>query len=258
MSKYFNSFIDQAQKAVQASPLADKLPLGQNRPASPGTQDSSSGSHTRKSQPFAALNHQFRTLKEQYGDSTPYQRMVTTSKGVIMDFESVAKDAKANSKELYTWGRTETDDLKDGEPGSLRCSLSQTYRRPSLVTDRLAYFQFAQGSLADSLAVKLEAARLPLKNLRDKEEALAARIKIRNNYEQHIAELEMSNKNGKKISELEELLRKARLEDDPLEKEVLLLERKAIRDSEHAKWEAIREVIPFFYSHRSGGLISHR
>jgi hypothetical protein len=31
-----------------------------------------------------------------------------------MDYESVAKDTKANSKELYTWGQTETDDIKDG------------------------------------------------------------------------------------------------------------------------------------------------
>lgn len=31
-----------------------------------------------------------------------------------MDYDSVAKDAKANSKELYTWGQTETDDIKDG------------------------------------------------------------------------------------------------------------------------------------------------
>ena len=118
---FLSSFIDQAQSAVKSSPLANKLPLGQNRPASPGAQDSSSSSsHTRKSQTFAAINHQFRTLKEQYGDSTPYQRLITTSKGVIIDFENVAKDAKANSKELYAWGQTETDDLKDGRPRSLR------------------------------------------------------------------------------------------------------------------------------------------
>lgn len=118
-----------------------------------------------------------------------------------------------------------------------------------IVTDRLAYFQFVQGSLADSLAKKLDAARLPLKNLRDKEDALAARRTIRNNYEQHIAKLETSSGNEKKINELEELLKRANIEDEPLEKEVQILERKAIKESEHAKWEAIREVIPFFYGH---------
>jgi hypothetical protein len=45
---------------------------------------------------------------------------------------------------------------------------------------------------------------------------------------------------------LEELLKRARVEDEPLEKEVQILERKAIKDSELAKWEAIREVTPFF------------
>lgn len=111
MPNFLSNIIGQAQDAVQSSPLANKLPLGQHRPVSPGAQDNS---HSRKSQTLAALNHQFRSLKEQYGDSTPYQRMVTTSKGVIIDFDKVAEDVKANSKELYTWGQTETDDLKDG------------------------------------------------------------------------------------------------------------------------------------------------
>lgn len=65
---------------------------------------------------------------------------------------------------------------------------------------------------------------------------------MRNNYEQTIAKLETSGGNQKKIRELEELLGRARVEDDPLEKEILILERKAIGDSERAKWEAIREV----------------
>ncbi|KAF9785541.1 Eisosome component PIL1-domain-containing protein [Thelephora terrestris] len=226
MPGFFSNIIDQAQNAVQSSPLANKLPGGHNRPASPGVQDPNTANTTlsgiRGSSTFAAINHQFRTLKEQYGDSTPYQRMITTSKGVIMDFDGVGKDAKANSKELYIWGQTETEDLKD-------------------VTDRLAYFQFVQGSLAESLAKKLNAARLPLKNLRDKEDTLAARRNIRNNYELNIAKLETSSGNQKKINELEELLRKANIDDDPLEKEVQILERKAIKESEHAKWEAFRE-----------------
>lgn len=31
-----------------------------------------------------------------------------------MDYDNVARDAKASSKELYMWGQTETDDIKDG------------------------------------------------------------------------------------------------------------------------------------------------
>lgn len=116
--------------------------------------------------------------------------------------------------------------------------------RSSIVTDRLAYFQYVQGSLAASLAEKLDAARVPLKSLRDKEDSLAVRKNTRNDYEQRIAKLELSSGNEKKINDLEELLQRAYVEDDPLEKEVQLLERKAIKDSEKAKWEAIREVIP--------------
>lgn len=41
-------------------------------------------------------------------------------------------------------------------------------------------------------------------------------------------------------------MHRASAEDEALEKEVQLLERKAIRDSENAKWEAIREVTPLF------------
>lgn len=63
----------------------------------------------------------------------------------------------------------------------------------------------------------------------------------------------MSSGNEKKISELEELLQRTYAEDEPLEKEVQLLERKAIKDSEQAKWEAIREVILLFRTFTSGG-----
>ena len=129
MPSFLTSFIDQAQNAVQSSPLANKIPMGHHRPASPGGQggNNSSGSATHKSSTFAAINHQFRTLRQQYGDSTPYQRLITTSKGLVMDHDNVAKDAKANSKELYMWGQTETDDLKDGWCTSPRCSSQQIY-----------------------------------------------------------------------------------------------------------------------------------
>ena len=123
MPNFLSSFIDQAQNAVQSSPLANKIPLGHHRPGSPGVQNTnttgSSGSTTHKSSTLAAINHQFRTLKQQYVDSTPYQRLITASKGVVMDYDNVAKDTKAGSKELYVWGQTETEDLKDGGCTSL-------------------------------------------------------------------------------------------------------------------------------------------
>lgn len=131
MPNFLSSFIDQAQNAVQSSPLANKIPLGHHRPASPGVQNAntagSPSSTTHKSSTFAALNHQFRTLKQQYGDSTPYQRLITTSKGIVMDYDHVAADSKATSKELYMWGQTETEDLKDGGCLSPRCGLRLIY-----------------------------------------------------------------------------------------------------------------------------------
>jgi hypothetical protein len=54
----------------------------------------------------------------------------------------------------------------------------------------------------------------------------------------------------KKVLELKDQLRNAELDDQPQEKEVQLLKRKGIRESEQLKWEAIREVrlsfVPLF------------
>jgi hypothetical protein len=42
------------------------------------------------------------------------QRIVTTAKGVSIDLDSLSRDVKAHSKELYLWGQSEGADLKDG------------------------------------------------------------------------------------------------------------------------------------------------
>lgn len=46
----------------------------------------------------------------------------------------------------------------------------------------------------------------------------------------------------KKVAELKDLLRKVEQDDQPQENEIQILKRKAIRESETAKWQAIREV----------------
>lgn len=43
------------------------------------------------------------------------QKIITTAKGVAIDYDDVSRDAHSYSKELYLWGQTEPDDLKDGE-----------------------------------------------------------------------------------------------------------------------------------------------
>lgn len=116
-----------------------------------------------------------------------------------------------------------------------------------LVTDRLAYLNFVQGSLASSLAVKLDAARAPLKLLRDAETAITPRRNIRTGLEAQIARVEHDSQKGneKRLVDLKVQLTKAETDDLPQEREIELLKRKAIRESESQKWEAIREVCEF-------------
>jgi hypothetical protein len=42
------------------------------------------------------------------------QKIITQEKGVAIDFESLSRDAQAQSKELFTWGQHEQSDVKDG------------------------------------------------------------------------------------------------------------------------------------------------
>lgn len=112
------------------------------------------------------------------------------------------------------------------------------------MTDRLAYLNFVKGSLASSLAIKLNEARSPLKALRDAEAALAPKRNIRAGMQLRIRKLEHSQDKiaERQIAELSDQLARAEKNDEPQEKEILLLKRKAIRDSEQAKWDAVREV----------------
>jgi hypothetical protein len=88
---FLSTFADKAHSAIGGQPSGDNL----------GTAHK--------------LQHHLRQLGQQYSSSTPpVQRIITSQKGVAIDFDSVSRDAKAHSKELYTWGQGEADDLKDG------------------------------------------------------------------------------------------------------------------------------------------------
>ncbi|KAF9481369.1 hypothetical protein BDN70DRAFT_930878 [Pholiota conissans] len=230
MPGFLSSFADKAQSAINASPLAAHIPASlQHRPTSPdpATQPSPNDAAAHgaaKSHTLEALQYQFRSLQQQYSTTSPVQKIITTEKGVAIDYDSVSRNAKTQSKELYTWGQTEADDIRD-------------------VTDRLAYINFVQGSLANSLSVKLDSARSPLKALRDAEANLLPRRNVRAGLQNQIARLEHEQQRGaeKRIADLREQLRKAELDDHQLEAEVEILKRKAIRESEQLKWDAIRE-----------------
>ncbi|KAJ7225454.1 Eisosome component PIL1-domain-containing protein [Mycena pura] len=172
-----------------------------------------------------SIHHQLRSFGQQYSSTTtPVQRIITIEKGVAIDLDSLSRDAKAQSKELYTWGQGEDADIKD-------------------VTDRLAYLNFVQGSLASTLAVKLDAARGTLKSLRDAEAAIQPRRNTRAAIQLQLNRLEHDRPRGmeKRLADLKDQLKKNNLEDQPQETELGLLKRQAIRESEAQKWEAIRE-----------------
>ncbi|KAF7310961.1 Eukaryotic translation initiation factor 4e [Mycena chlorophos] len=174
-----------------------------------------------------AIHHSLRSFGQNYINSsstTPVQRIITVSKGVALDLHSLGTDCKASSKELYTWGQGEADDIKD-------------------VSDRIAYINFVAGSLSSALGQKFDAARGPLKNLRTAEANLQPRRNARAALQLQITRIEQDQPRGmeKRLAELRQKLKEAVAEDQPLETEVALLKRQAVRESETQKWEALRE-----------------
>lgn len=113
-----------------------------------------------------------------------------------------------------------------------------------LVSDRSAFLNFVSGSLSNTLAVKLDAARAPFKQLRDNETTLGPRRAVRAGLQTQIGRIEASQEKGyeKRLAELKAQLAKAEKDDEPAEKEHEILKRKALKESEQLKWEAYREV----------------
>jgi hypothetical protein len=94
------------------------------------------------------------------------------------------------------------------------------------------------------VASKVNASRTSFKHLRDAENALAPRRNIRVGLENQIGRIEHEQRKDMqtKMQELRNQLRKNQEEDATAEKDIEILKRKAIRESEQEKWEAIREV----------------
>ncbi|KAF8237794.1 hypothetical protein L208DRAFT_1388723 [Tricholoma matsutake] len=223
---FLTSFADKAQSAISAagynipssSPHSTAHPSANEAAAEGGHRSHNLGSLQ------GSLQNQLRALGQQYATTTPVQKIITIEKSVAIDFDGISRDAKSQSKELYTWGQLEEEDIKD-------------------VTDRLAYLNFVQGSLASSLALKLDSARAPLKALRDAETKLTPRRNMRSGLQLQLSKLEHEQQKGaeKRIAELKDQIKDAELDDQVLEKEAEILKRKAVRESEQLKWEALRE-----------------
>ncbi|CAL1695403.1 unnamed protein product [Somion occarium] len=224
MSSFFSSIANKAQSALNNTPLAQHIP-GSSHGAGTSGESGGSGGSNRYSHTLESIHHQLRTFQQQYSSSTtPAQKIITTQKGVALDLDNVSRDAQANSKEIYLWGQQETDDLKD-------------------VTDRIAWLNYVQGQIASALATQLDAARAPFKVLRDAETAIQPRRTLRNNLENQIAKLEHENSKAatQRISEIKTQLHKAQVDDHEAEKEIDILKRKALRESEELRWKALRE-----------------
>lgn len=122
--------------------------------------------------------------------------------------------------------------------------------RSAAVSDRLAFLNFLAGSLAGTLSAKLNTARAPLKGLRDNEVTLSQRRNVRNGLEYQISRAENSQERGheKRAAELRGQLAKAESDDEPLEKQHEILLRKALKESELQKFQALREVIKILWA----------
>jgi hypothetical protein len=171
------------------------------------------------------------------------QKIITAEKGVALDVESLSRDSQVQSKELYHWGQKEGSDVKDGRysnHGAFVCS-----HRFAIASDRLAFLNYTAGSLAKTLSTKLNTARAPFKELRDFEGPLLQKRNIRNGMELQISRVENSREKGyeKHLAELKGQLAKAEYDDEPLEKQHEILLRKALKESERQKFQALREVI---------------
>ncbi|PCH33799.1 hypothetical protein WOLCODRAFT_135329 [Wolfiporia cocos MD-104 SS10] len=214
MSDFLSQITGRAQNALKQAGLTGQ----------PGDSENARGG-ILKSHAVESIHHQLRSFQQQYSNSVaPVQKIITTEKGVALDFDSLASDSHAHSKELYMWGQREEPDIKD-------------------VTDRLAWINYIEGSLAQTLAQKLDASRAPFKALRDAENNLSGRRNIRASLHNQIARVEHDQQRGsqQRLAELRQQLHQAEVNDEPQEKEIELLKRKAIRDSENLKWQASRE-----------------
>lgn len=97
-----------------------------------------------------------------------------------------------------------------------------------------------------TLATDIDKSRASWKNVRDAEAALAPRRAQRANLIAQINKLKTEGgRTGNvdsRLADLDTQLKKAIADDEPLERELELLKRTAIRESEGIKWKALSEV----------------
>ena len=112
----------------------------------------------------------------------------------------------------------------------------------------MGWLNYVQGELAQTLADKLDAARAPYKELRTAEAKFAPRRNLRANLENQLKRLESEGTRGKeqRITDIRAQIAKLDEESKDEVKELEILKRKAFKESEQLKWEALREVRTLF------------
>lgn len=129
LSGFLSTVADKAQSAINQTPLAGHIP-GTGQPGGPSANHAApQGGH--RSFALESLQHQIRSIGQQYTSTTPIQRIITLEKSIALDFDALARDGKTQSKELYAWGQHEDPDLTDGDH-------ILSYRRSSLIDVNLS------------------------------------------------------------------------------------------------------------------------
>lgn len=123
------------------------------------------------------------------------QLAITSQKGLALDWLAVGRDGTLASKEAFEWGREVPEvDLVDGTSFGLPVGARRANSAPddgspffglsshpltlyaATATDRLAYLSFTSAQLATDLAKALDAARKPLKDLRNYQREIDAKV----------------------------------------------------------------------------------
>ncbi|KAF9509740.1 hypothetical protein BS47DRAFT_1348778 [Hydnum rufescens UP504] len=260
MSHFLNNLAGKAQAAINSTPLGQSISSripGAQQPQQPQHQDPyapvpsgenaspppapSQGDHTTttplgvsgllKQHGLGSIQNSLRALQAQYskGGAKQIQLVIIAQKSLVLEYDNASRDSKTYGKELYLWGQEQTDDLKD-------------------VSDRLAYLNFVKGNVTSELSTKLDAARIPLKNARNADAALGPHRTQRANIENQLGRLRSEVDLGRatpalqnKIAEFENQRATLQREDEPKELELENLQRIALKESEQARWAAIRE-----------------
>lgn len=100
--------------------------------------------------------------------------------------------------------------------------------------------------LTATLADKIDESRGPMKKLREAQVAMAPRKAARANLETQLKNISANPSKvtdaQHRIQELNMQLQKNIADDAPLQREIDEVKRRAVRDSEKMKWQAVKEV----------------